>query len=303
MKKISKLMALVMCMTMVVCSLAGCGKSEEEIIKNSVSKINNAKCFDMDASMTGKMTVTAAGQSQDVDMDMKMSTTSFQNPMKAKTTTIVTSAGVSTTTESYVQQEDKDLVVYTKAGDTWTKGKMENVTDIMQSSGDMSKQLSEDSSKYTKKEDQTENDKTYLVYDYTVSLKETKDMMEDLFSSMTGGLGSMLQEEEMKDLMNTILDNMGDITMTIWFDSEDESIYKITYSMTDMMNKILDAVMKKLTESAKKDSKDDSEVDLAAALADAKISVKDLNMTCTYKNLDSAADFEIPKEALEAKEE
>ena len=113
----------------------------------------------------------------------------------------------------------------------------------------------------------------------------------------------MLQEEEMKDLMNTILDNMGDITMTIWFDSEDESIYKITYSMTDMMNKILDAVMKKLTESAKKDSKDDSEVDLAAALADAKISVKDLNMTCTYKNLDSAADFEIPKEALEAKEE
>ena len=49
--------------------------------------------------------------------------------------------------------------------------------------------------------------------------------------------------------MNTILDNMGDITMTIWFDSEDESIYKITYSMTDMMNKILDAVMKKLAES------------------------------------------------------
>ena len=39
-----------------------------------------------------------------------------------------------------------------------------------------------------------------------------------------------------------------------------------------------------------------------ATASDAKITVKDMNMTCVYKNVDSAADFEIPEEALKAQE-
>ncbi|MGN1205611.1 MAG: DUF6612 family protein [Eubacterium sp.] len=301
MKKISKLLALVMCLTLMVCSLAGCAKSEEDVIKNSVSKINDAKNFEMEATMGGKMTISVADTSQDTDMNMKMNVVSFQDPLKAKTSATVTSAGVSTTTESYMQKEGKDLVVYTKADNQWTKTKMENAVDIMQSSGDMSKQLSEDSSKYTKKEDQTENDKTYMIYEYTVSAKDNQEMMENLMSSMTGGLGALMQEKEVKELLDTIIQNMGDIKMTIWFDSEEETIYKITYSMTDMMNKVLDAIISKMKQSASS-NKDDDSVDLSSALADAKITVKDMNMTCIYKNVDTAADFEIPKEALAAKE-
>mgnify|MGYP000174624069 FL=1 len=179
---------------------------------------------------------------------------------------------------------------------------MENAVDIMQSSGDMSKQLSEDSSKYVKKDDQIENDKTYAVYEYTVSAKDNQEMMEKLMSSLTGGLGAMMQEKEVKEILDTIIKNMGDIKMTIWFDSDDENIYKITYSMTDMMNKVMDAIISKMKESAASDKSDDS-VDLSSALADAKITVKDMNMTCVYKNIDSAADFEIPKDALDAKEQ
>ena len=138
MKKISKLLALALCLTLTIGSLAGCAKSEKDVIKNSVSKINNAKNFEMDASMGGKMTIAVAGTSQDADMDMKMNVVSFQDPLKAKTTATITSAGVSTTTETYMQKDGNDLVVYTKANDTWTKTKMENAVDIMQSSGDMS---------------------------------------------------------------------------------------------------------------------------------------------------------------------
>ena len=43
MKKISKLLALALCLTLTIGSLAGCAKSEKDVIKNSVSKINNAK--------------------------------------------------------------------------------------------------------------------------------------------------------------------------------------------------------------------------------------------------------------------
>lgn len=107
----------------------------------------------------------------------------------------------------------------------------------------------------------------------------------------------MMQEKEVKEILDTIIKNMGDIKMTIWFDSDDENIYKITYSMTDMMNKVMDAIISKMKESAASDKSDDS-VDLSSALADAKITVKDMNMTCVYKNIDSAADFEIPKDAL-----
>ena len=111
MKKISKLLALALCLTLTIGSLAGCAKSEKDVIKNSVSKINNAKNFEMDASMGGKMTIAVAGTSQDADMDMKMNVVSFQDPLKAKTTATITSAGVSTTTETYMQKDGNDLVV------------------------------------------------------------------------------------------------------------------------------------------------------------------------------------------------
>lgn len=302
MKKMSKLLALVMCLTLAVCSLAGCAKSEKDVIKNSVSKINNAKNFQMESTMGGKMTISVAGTTQDVDMDMKMNATYFLDPMKVKTSATVTSAGVSTTTDSYMQKDGDDLVMYTKTADgDWSKVKMENAASLMQSSGDMSKQLSEDNTKYTKKGEMTENDKTYNVYEYTVSAKDNQDMMEELMSSLTGSIGSVMDEKEIKELLDTIISNMGDIKMTIWFDSEEENIYKITYSITDMMNKVLEGLMSKIKESAASSDSDDS-VDLSSALADAKITVKDMNMTCVYKNVDSAADFEIPEEALKAQE-
>ncbi len=302
MKKMSKLLALMMCLTLTVCSLAGCAKSEKDVIKNSVSKINNAKNFEMESTMGGKMTISVAGTTQDVDMNMKMNATYFVDPMKVKSSATVTSAGVSTTTDSYMQKDGDNLVMYTKTADgDWNKVEMENAANLMQSSGDMSKQLSEDNTKYTKKDDQTENDKTYNVYEYTVNAKENQDMMEELMSSVTGSISSVMDEEELKDLVDTIISNMGDIKMTIWFDSEEENIYKITYSMTDMVNKVLEGLISKIKETAASSDSDDS-VDLSSALADAKITVQDMNMTCVYKNVDSAADFEIPKEALNAQE-
>lgn len=302
MKKMSKLLALMMCLTLTVCSLAGCAKSEKDVIKNSVSKINNAKNFEMESTMGGKMTISVAGTTQDVDMNMKMNATYFVDPMKVKSSATVTSAGVSTTTDSYMQKDGDNLVMYTKTADgDWNKVEMENAASLMQSSGDMSKQLSEDNTKYTKKDDQTENDKTYNVYEYTVNAKENQDMMEELMSSVTGSISSVMDEEELKDLVDTIISNMGDIKMTIWFDSEEENIYKITYSMTDMVNKVLEGLISKIKETAASSDSDDS-VDLSSALADAKITVQDMNMTCVYKNVDSAADFEIPEEALNAQE-
>lgn len=302
MKKMSKLLALMMCLTLTVCSLAGCAKSEKDVIKNSVSKINNAKNFEMESTMGGKMTISVAGTTQDVDMNMKMNATYFVDPMKVKSSATVTSAGVSTTTDSYMQKDGDNLVMYTKTADgDWNKVEMENAASLMQSSGDMSKQLSEDNTKYTKKDDQTENDKTYNVYEYTVNAKENQDMMEELMSSVTGSISSVMDEEELKDLVDTIISSMGDIKMTIWFDSEEENIYKITYSMTDMVNKVLEGLISKIKETAASSDSDDS-VDLSSALADAKITVQDMNMTCVYKNVDSAADFEIPEEALNAQE-
>lgn len=310
MKKISKLLALMMCLTLVVGNLAGCSKSEKDVIQNSVSKINNAKNFEMETTMTGKMTISVTDVTQSVDIDMKTNATYFVDPIKVKTSATVTTtdgeasdatAKMTNTTDSYMTKDGDDLVMYTKTDvSDWTKIKMENAASVMQSSGDMSKQLSEDSTKYVKKDDQTEHDKTYNVYEYTVSVKENQDMMKELMTSLTGSISSVMDEKEIKELLDTIILSMDDIKMTIWFDSEEENIYKITYSMTDMMNQVLEGVMSKIKETASSDS--DASEDLSAALADTSITVKDMNMTCVYKNVDSAADFEIPDEALKAQE-
>lgn len=310
MKKISKLLALMMCLTLIVGNLAGCTKSEKNMIKNSVSKINNAKSFEMESAMTGKMTVSVSDVTQDADINMKTNTTYFLDPIKVKTSaTVTTTAGddstttgeITNTTDSYMIKDGNDLVMYTKTDvSDWTKIKMENAASIMQSSGDMSKQLSEDSTKYVKKDDQTENDKTYTVYEYAVNAKENQDMMEELISSMTGSISSVMDEEEIKELLDTIILSMDDIKMTIWFDKEEENIYKITYSMTDMMNQVLEGMMSKIKETVSSSS--DASADLSSALADTTITVKEMNMTCVYKNVDSAADFEIPEEASSAQE-
>lgn len=302
MNKTKKIIGIMMCVVLAFGCLTGCGKkSDEELLMSAVTSVNSAKSFDMTTKLSGKMKIEIAKQSEDVDMAMNMTATRFSDPVKVKTVTNTETAGTKQTSESYVQKDGDNYVVYTKANNAWSKANLGNVDDAMKQAGfeDFSSQFSGDVSKYKKQEDKKEGDKSYLVYNYTLSSEDIKGMMEGMSSSMSSLFGSGSDSEK---LLDTIVKSMGNITMTIWIDRDEESIYKVECSLTEMMNKLFKGLLDEISKSATKNSKDKTSVDLAQALASAKFTASDMNMVSTYSNLNKAADFEVPAEAKSAKE-
>lgn len=305
MKKRTRVLGILMCLVLAVGCLAGCGgqKSDEELLMASVSGVNSATSFDLEAKMSGKMSMAIGEESQDIDMSMDMKGTCFTDPYKVKVSATTTAMGQSATTESYMQKDGDNYYVYAKADDTWSKMKLGNLEAALQASGmnSVGNQLSADVSKYTKKEDVTENDKTYLAYDYEISGDDMKEMAQSVSSSLGSILGSAGDEGEMDEIINKMLGSIDKVTMTILVDREEETIYRVDYPMTDMMNKMITAMLDYIAVKAG-EAEDDDTMGIAEALASMKMEVSDMNMTMYYKNVGSAADFEIPAEALEAEE-
>lgn len=307
MKKGTRVLGILMCMVLAFGCLTGCGgaKSDEELLMASVTGINNAKNFDMEAKMSGKMSMKFGEESQDMDMTMEMKGTCFTDPGKVKVSATTTTMGQSAMTESYMQKDGDAYYVYVKSDDnTWSKMKIDGLEEAIQASGmnSIGNQLSSDVSKYTKKEDVTENDKTYLVYDYVISGDEMKQMAKSMTSSMDSLLGAVGGDAgQVDEIINKMLESVGDVTLTILVDREEETIYRVDYPMTDMMNNMMKSMLDYISSQASA-SKEDDPMGIAEALASMKIEVSDMNMTMYYKNVGSAADFEIPEEALKAKE-
>lgn len=298
MKTVKKLVGLMLCFALTAGCLFGCGGTsvnDEEILTSALKSMNEASSFEMAAKMSGKMSVKMGGQSQEMDMSSEVKGTQFADPLKAKAVGTTKTAGTSVDTESYVQKEDDKYVVYVKAAGVWSKMVLGDLDQAISASGmnSIEKQLKEDVSKYTKKDDRKIDDKDYLVYEYTVSGEEIKEMMAGVSSSLGSIMGG--QSGDMEQLLNDMVKDIGDMKMTILFDRETKSIYQIEYSMTDMMNKMMKSVMESISKMAEGEEGADQ-------LSDMSMEVSDMNMVITYSNIGSAAEFEIPKEALEAEE-
>ncbi len=307
MKKMKKLLGMLMCVVLALGCLTGCGEaSDEDILLEAVKAVNSAESYDMESKVSGKMTVSLMGQSQAMDMTVTQNATYFKEPYKMKMTNRTSTSGQTVETESYMVKEEDNYVIYTKAEDVWTKVEMGNLEEAMASAGinSITNSLGEDIGKYAKKENRTENDKEYLVYDYTIKQEEIKKMMDGMMSSLTPMMESMAGEvdaAQIEKLMNDIIGSMGDITMTILVDKEEKSIYRIEYPMTDMMNKMMEAIIDWIGEYAKTMATNEDEIaQMETILKDMSMTVSDMNMELTYSNLNEAEDFEIPEEAKNA---
>ena len=306
MKKMRRFLSLFMCIVLSAVCLAGCGgKSDEALLTASVKNLNEAKNCDITAKMSGKMKVSIGDFSQDVDMDMDITSTMFMDPVKTKVVSTLNSAGTSVKSESYIAKENDKYVTYTKVDDEWSKMELGNMDEAMAVSGmdNMAKQLVDDISKYVKKDDQEKEGKKYLVY-YTISGDAIKDMIKSMSSSMGSSLGLAGEDEsQMEEILNAMVKEVGDITMTIFIDRETENISHIEYSMTEFIagtypgRSTLEETYKQIdSDLAKAEGGEQAEIPAM------NIETSDMNMKLSYSNINSAADFEIPKEALEAKD-
>ncbi|MCI8364097.1 MAG: hypothetical protein HFG34_03985 [Eubacterium sp.] len=304
MKKITKVLALMMCVALFIGCLTGCGgKSEEEILMSAVTGINNAESSEIEASMTGKMSMKMGEESQDLDMKMDIKGTMFQDPLKMKMTGSVSAMGQSSLMESYIQKENEKYVIYSKVDGTWTKMELGDLDTALASSGmdSFSNQLSADIGKYTKKEEKKEGETTYNVYDYTINGEEMKSMLEGSTSSVKSMLGDSVDTKEYEDLMNRVASSIGNVTLTVYVDVKKQEISRVEYPMTDMMNKMFDEIMKYIKEKALEEVTEDEAKEVKEMMDSMEMKVSDMNMSISYKNVNKAEDFKIPDEALKAK--
>lgn len=300
MRKLKKILGLMMCSVLAVGCLTGCGaKSDDEILMQAVTDVNSAKSYDIEATMAGKVSIKMEDETQEMDMNTVMTGTSFTDPYKVKASTTITVLGQTVKSDCYMQKEGDDYVVYVSDGTMWSKVKMSDQAEALQAAGMESNQLGMDVSKYKKQEDRTQGDKTYLVYDYAISGDEIKEMAEGAMSSIGALFGG--DDSETAEIVTKMIQSVGDVTLTVLVDKEEAAVYRVEYPMTEMMNSMMDVYMSYMADKAKEEMEDDA-MGLGEALASMEINVPEMNMVMTYKNINSAADFEIPADALDAEE-
>lgn len=307
----NKKISLLLCVVMSIICLVGCGgKSDEEILTGAVNQMNQAKSLEIQTKISGKMSAKMGEETEDMELSSDLKGSFFVEPFKVKMTGTTSSMGQTAAIETYLQKDNDKYVCYSKVEEDWMKTEMENMDELMQASGinSLFNQLSADPKKYVKKENKTEGDQTYLVYEYTISAEEMKTMVESAFSSVRSLVGSTMEESEVDDLLNKVASSMDQITITLYIDQETQQITRMEYSMTEMMNKMINSFMQFIKDKTVADAKkedagiSEEEINKMTASFDAvQISATDMNVVQLYSKIDQAEDFTIPEDALKAK--
>lgn len=307
----NKKISLLLCVVMSIICLVGCGgKSDEEILTGAVNQMNQVKSLEIQTKISGKMSAKMGEETEDMELSSDLKGSFFSEPFKMKMTGTTSSMGQTAAIETYLQKDNDKYVCYSKVEEDWMKTEMENMDELMQASGinSLFNQLSADPKKYVEKENKTEGDQTYLVYEYTISAEEMKTMVESAFSSVRSLVGSTMEESEVDDLLNKVASSMDQITITLYIDQETQQITRMEYSMTEMMNKMINSFMQFIKDKTVADAKkedagiSEEEINKMTASFDAvQISATDMNVVQLYSKIDQAEDFTIPEDALKAK--
>lgn len=281
--------ALFLIVAMVVSGLTGCG--EKDLYVTAMQKANDAKSVEATATMDFAMKISAGGQEVPLEMKMDMDMSMFTEPLKTKVDATMNMSDKKVKMTNYIAKEGDNYMSYMNSEGKWMKmtvcpaGEIE--TAKQQSGIFEAASFMRDKASLTEKEDVTENDKTYQVYDG----KMTKEMLKESMKSSMGGLTSSLTGGTIdEEMMNKMIDNMADVPYTLWLDKETESLYRVKFSMKGLMESVMETAMKEALKRQK-------------GVESLKITVDKCDMDIIYKNYDAAQDFEIPKEALAAKEE
>lgn len=314
-----RLVGLLMCMVFVIGCLAGCettdggasteagfGVGDEGILLEAINKVNTAKSCDMEMKLNGKITMNMSGESMALDTEMISKSTTFDEPYKMKMVTLYTIMGESTESEIYIEKDKDKYLVYKNAENSWTKMEVKSLKEALANAGltIIAESYSENIQSYTKKEDRTENEKTYLVYEYTITKEELQKMKESLQDSLIAELGNPEDEtlaKQMQEYIPKMLDGIETIPMTILIDREEKSIYRVECSLTDMFNKMLKVAVEWIGEYAKSSITDEEYLPyVEEELKDMSFTASDMKMKISYSNLNEVEDFEIPEEAKNA---
>ena len=281
-----RLAALVLCAALALI-LAGCGAGQKTSAEGKIQQAakNISKVKSMEYDMTTTMEMSMAGEA--LAMDMTFGVVLFNDPMKMKMTMDLSSMGESMSMDMYMIQEGSSYVMYAGSMGQWQKAvlseeEMEEqlaASDIQQSidlyvgkAGNFKEMGYEDVEGVSA-----------LKIQGMISGDSLKEVMEA--SGMLENLGTDLDDMG-AELVKKIIDNAGDLPVTIWVDEGKLLPLKYELDMTDMARSMYSVMFEEMGVSAE----------------EAGFGVDNFFMSMTCRNFDSAQEFEVPEEALSASE-
>jgi hypothetical protein len=259
--------------------------------------------YDIDAKINMSMNIPDdAGSVQPFNMDMDMNMTIFMNPLKAKISASIIIPGMEEVAlqpivNMYMAIDEEVLTQYMGMADedgelSWMKQTMaiEMLADLMKNDEETIEKNKELIEKYTKDVKYfgkyTEDGKTLLRLQYTMS----GDIYKEMFADFSDVMPEPATEEEalaVEMLENLTTMDIGDLTYIVYIDEASGEMVKMEMDFGDMFA----SLMSGMTEMS----------GMPPEAMEVFNSLKAV-MTMEFLNINSAEDFEIPEEALNAQE-
>lgn len=269
-------------------------------------KSYNWKNYDIKATVDMSMDVPDdAGSVQTQKMDMKMDMTIFMNPIKAKINAsmfipVMETEIMQPIMDMYMTVDENSITQYMGMNDgsgnlSWIKQtiSMDMLSDLMKNDIETIQKNKEMSEKYTKDvkyfgKYTDEAGRTLLRLQYTMS----GDIYKEIFGEAQGLMPEPANEQEAMTaemLKNLASIEMGDLTYIIYIDEATDEMVKMEMDLGDMITAMLSGLTEVLGE----------ELPPEAFVVFKSIKA---NMAMEILNINKAADFEIPEEALNAQD-
>lgn len=272
-----KIIALLLMMVMVL-SMSACGTKNG---KNSIGDVltkaqeNSTNAKSMDVTGTLKMTMSADGETLDMNIDMNMAI--FADPYKAKIDMAIEMGALgASSTEMYLMPDADKYYTYILADGAWYKQEMDK--SVFESSVS-----AYNSTAYTDILAECEKDFTMSEVEengkslYKLEGKLTGESMKKMVEA-TGAL-DQLKDSGIDTSVASIYENAGDLKMVVYIYKDTYEFYKMSMDMKDMMEGIMNSTS---TDTSK------------------TVTIDNCTMDMEYTNINSATEFELPEEAKDA---
>ncbi len=261
---------------MLVVLLAGCGdKTPEQMLDNAAKQMEEVKS----AGYTAEMNIEYSMVGQSMKMQMQMDGVTFTDPQKAKCDMTLTMdiPGLGAQTQKLEMYVD-EAYTYTGAEGTWVKTAIPDISDAAAADAEFFAELNplllENGEPVSEELDGVKTNKFTAVI--------TEEMLSKVLSLVSGSM-----DTDSLGVVTQMFEGIGEIPFEYWLDAKTDMPVQMRIDMTKAMESMLKNT---LAESG------------LGSIEDIDVTVSEAVMVMRYKDINNAADFEIPEAAKAAEE-
>lgn len=281
MKNLKKAIALLLALAMVLC-LSACGSFEKKMAK-SAAKMSQLDSMHMDMDMEVSFGLSLMGQSVDTEMTMEMAMDINTEPLAVKMDIDIGAMGMKQSLQAYVISENGTRRTYVSddAGATWQQGKLDDdgIGASNVSVKDSLELLSKWAESFAEDGEEKINGSAAAKYTGVITAENLREAME-----LTGAADAIESSLDME--LDTDLDGMGSIPVSVWIDKKSGMVVRMDMDMTEMMQGIMTEIMDEAVSQSMEEA-GLSDIPVEVDISEAKISME-------YSQFDNVPAIELP---------